>query len=71
MGCCLRIKQSGGNVIYSTEDLRVTTNSSNKITAITYGTTTVASVTAYNGANDLYEVGELTDGGIFRTMLSN
>jgi len=41
------------------------------ITAITYGSTTISAIPAYDGTNTLYQFGKLSESGHIQAMFSN
>ncbi len=55
--------------------LSLTVSAANLITSVTYvntaGTPTTVAVAAYNGTNDKYEYGHLTEGYIFCAHVAN
>lgn len=55
--------------------LSLTVSANNLITSVSYvtsaGTPTTVAVAAYNGANDKYEYGHLTEGYIFCAHVAN
>ena len=55
--------------------LSLTVSASNLITSVSYvtaaGTPTTVAVSAYNGTNDKYEYGHLTEGYIFCAHVAN
>jgi len=67
----LKISNADGTKVFSDDVVSVSVDTNNKITAVTYGSTTVSLIAAYNGANAKYEVGRLTDTGIMQAWLSN
>jgi hypothetical protein len=67
----LKITNTDGSAIYSDNIISVTVNSAGRITSVTYGSTTVSSIVAFNGSNTKYEVGHLGSRGVINALLAN
>lgn len=67
----LKITNPDGSQIYSNDVVSVTVSPAGKITAVTYGSTVVSGIAAFNGTNTKYEVGHLGKRGVIAEFFTN
>jgi|NOAtaT_6_FD_contig_111_695972_length_4587_multi_3_in_0_out_0_4 hypothetical protein len=67
----LKITNTDGTTVYSDDVVTVTCAANGKITAVTYGATTVSAIAAWNGTNPRYEIGLVGEFGVINAWFSN